>query len=101
MVGGKLLAVGSEFAWLFWLDDKQRSWIKRGKRLEKSFWNPKGLRAYRCKECRVIICYEKEKVEPLGTPKSFLKKCIKCGEEIPIATEHCPKCGAKQKEKKR
>jgi ribosomal protein L40E len=31
------------------------------------------------------------------TPKSFLKKCIKCGAEIPIASEECPICGSKQK----
>jgi hypothetical protein len=26
------------------------------------------------------------------TPKSFLKKCSKCGREIPIASEECPFC---------
>lgn len=26
------------------------------------------------------------------TPKSFLKKCIKCAREIPIASEQCPFC---------
>ncbi len=30
------------------------------------------------------------------TPKSFLKKCVKCGKEIPIASEHCPYCMQKQ-----
>jgi len=30
------------------------------------------------------------------TPKSFLKKCVSCGQEIPIASETCPHCGAKQ-----
>jgi len=30
------------------------------------------------------------------TPKSFLKRCVKCGEEIPIASEQCPVCGQKQ-----
>jgi len=32
------------------------------------------------------------------TPKAFLKQCIKCGKEIPIASEECPYCGAKQKQ---
>jgi hypothetical protein len=31
-----------------------------------------------------------------GTPKGFLKECIECGREIPIASEECPYCGAKQ-----
>ena len=28
------------------------------------------------------------------TPKGFLKKCPRCGEEIPIASLFCSKCGA-------
>jgi hypothetical protein len=32
------------------------------------------------------------------TPKSFLKNCAKCGKEIPIASEECPYCEAKQPE---
>jgi len=32
------------------------------------------------------------------TPKAFLKQCIKCSKEIPIASEECPYCGAKQKQ---
>jgi len=31
-----------------------------------------------------------------GTPKSFLKICVNCGGEIPIASEQCPYCGRKQ-----
>jgi rRNA maturation endonuclease Nob1 len=34
--------------------------------------------------------------EQRETPKAFLKKCVKCGKEIPIASEECPHCGAKQ-----
>ncbi|MEM3673657.1 MAG: zinc-ribbon domain-containing protein [Candidatus Bathyarchaeia archaeon] len=30
------------------------------------------------------------------TPNAFLKKCPNCGKEIPIASEECPECGAKQ-----
>ena len=31
-----------------------------------------------------------------GTPKGFLKKCVKCSKEIPIASEECQYCGSKQ-----
>ncbi|HKZ95171.1 MAG TPA: hypothetical protein VJ249_11430 [Candidatus Bathyarchaeia archaeon] len=34
------------------------------------------------------------------TPKTFLKKCTECEEEIPIASEICPRCGQKQGQKK-
>jgi hypothetical protein len=30
------------------------------------------------------------------TPKAFLKQCVECNREIPIASEECPYCGAKQ-----
>ncbi|MEM3578291.1 MAG: hypothetical protein QXX51_07590 [Candidatus Bathyarchaeia archaeon] len=36
----------------------------------------------------------------MQTPKSFLKKCVKCGREIPIASEDCPRCEARQPEYK-
>lgn len=36
----------------------------------------------------------------MHTLKSFLKKCIKCDREIPIASEECPYCQAKQPEYK-
>jgi hypothetical protein len=29
--------------------------------------------------------------------RSFLKKCVKCGKDVPIASEQCPYCGAEQK----
>ena len=29
------------------------------------------------------------------TPKSFLMECVRCGREIPIASEECPYCGQK------
>jgi len=31
------------------------------------------------------------------TRRSFLKKCVKCGRDIPIASEECPYCNAEQK----
>jgi predicted RNA-binding Zn-ribbon protein involved in translation (DUF1610 family) len=39
---------------------------------------------------------EEKKKESHVTPKSFLKRCVKCGMEIPIASEQCPYCGEKQ-----
>jgi hypothetical protein len=34
--------------------------------------------------------------ERKGTPKAFFKQCVECGREIPIASEECSYCGAKQ-----
>jgi hypothetical protein len=31
------------------------------------------------------------------TRRSFLKKCVRCGRDIPIASEQCPYCNAEQK----
>jgi hypothetical protein len=36
---------------------------------------------------------------PKPTPSSYLKKCIKCKREIPIASEECEYCGARQPHK--
>jgi hypothetical protein len=33
----------------------------------------------------------------IETPKTFLKECIECSKEIPIASEQCPYCKAEQK----
>jgi ribosomal protein L32 len=51
--------------------------------------------ALRCERCGIAIL----DYGMIGkTPRSFLKKCVECGETIPIASEYCPKCGAKQEE---
>jgi ssDNA-binding Zn-finger/Zn-ribbon topoisomerase 1 len=51
--------------------------------------------ALKCENCGIaIIDYR----APRYTPKSFLKKCVKCGKEIPIASEECSYCGTKQPE---
>ncbi|WXG44980.1 MAG: hypothetical protein WED04_13310 [Promethearchaeati archaeon SRVP18_Atabeyarchaeia-1] len=34
------------------------------------------------------------------TPKSFLKSCVRCGKDIPIASEECDFCGAHQPDTK-
>jgi len=84
-----------------WVEGKKISWRKRGERLQ-SMWSGECLRAYRCKECGIFICYERGKQPDYegvgGTPKGFLKKCINCGEEIPVASEACSYCGTKQPE---
>jgi hypothetical protein len=43
------------------------------------------------------VSYNKS-LEPITseTPKSFLKDCAACGRQIPIASEECPFCQAKQ-----
>jgi ssDNA-binding Zn-finger/Zn-ribbon topoisomerase 1 len=54
-----------------------------------------NIGAYRCTKCRLVLFhYPLLKAEI--TPDSFLKKCGRCGEIIPIASDYCPKCGTKQ-----
>lgn len=44
-----------------------------------------------------VLQLRKEEKSPKPiTPKGFLKQCIKCGKEIPVASEVCAYCGAKQ-----
>jgi len=57
-----------------------------------------NLPALKCGNCGIAI------VDWHGseyTPKSFLKKCVECGKQIPIASEECQFCRAKQKEGKK
>jgi len=48
--------------------------------------------AYRCVNCRVVLIRYAEK----EASKAFLKKCVKCGKKIPLASEECPFCKTKQ-----
>jgi predicted RNA-binding Zn-ribbon protein involved in translation (DUF1610 family) len=56
---------------------------------------------------QVHICPKCGKVELTATEQTGarllsrkgLKKCIECGEKIPLASEECPHCGAKQQNK--
>jgi len=61
-----------------------------------SVWTLETVPALRCEKCGVAIIDTQRIGE---TPRSFLKKCVECGKKIPIASEYCPKCGKKQKEK--
>jgi predicted RNA-binding Zn-ribbon protein involved in translation (DUF1610 family) len=55
---------------------------------------------YLCPTCGEIRLSADEKTRRLLLGTSFLKKCVKCGKEIPIASEECRYCGAKQPEYK-
>jgi predicted nucleic-acid-binding Zn-ribbon protein len=47
-----------------------------------------------CEKCGYIELYKEMK--GVRHENSFLKKCIKCGKRIPIASEECQCCGTKQ-----
>ena len=54
---------------------------------------------YLCPKCGRIKLFANEKAKQYllkKTPKAFLKKCVKCGKDIPIASEKCYHCGAEQ-----
>jgi predicted RNA-binding Zn-ribbon protein involved in translation (DUF1610 family) len=54
---------------------------------------------YICPKCGEVRFFANEKSMQYLlklTPKEFLKKCVKCGKNIPIASEHCPYCGIEQ-----
>jgi hypothetical protein len=56
------------------------------------------LPAVKCRNCKFVAFISTRDVdEPAITPKSFMKKCVECSKEIPVASEECPYCGAKQK----
>ena len=53
---------------------------------------------YYCEKCGYIEFYKEMKGVRRERKNAFLKKCIKCGKKIPIASEECQYCGARQKE---
>lgn len=55
---------------------------------------------YYCEKCGYIEFYKEMKGVRRERKNSFLKKCIKCDKKIPIASEECQYCGAKQKERR-
>ena len=62
-----------------------------------------SLDVYVCPKCGEIRLFADEKsMQPLLgiTPKTFLKKCVKCGRDISIASEQCPYCGVRQPQKR-
>ncbi len=54
--------------------------------------------ALRCKQCEIVI-FDWEEYVRQQTPKGFLKTCIGCGREIPIAELKCKYCGYEQEPK--
>ncbi|MEM3458670.1 MAG: zinc ribbon domain-containing protein [Candidatus Bathyarchaeia archaeon] len=54
-----------------------------------------GIVPYYCEKCGYIELYKE--IKGVRRENAFLKKCIKCGEKIPIASEECSYCGAKQR----
>ena len=60
------------------------------------YWTVWNAQALRCRNCHIIVLqYVAAEAE---TPKSFMKKCLKCDKEIPLDSEECPYCGTMQKE---
>ncbi len=55
---------------------------------------------YVCPSCGEVRLSTDEKTRRSLLGKQFLKKCIKCGKEIPIASEECQYCGVSQKERR-
>lgn len=53
---------------------------------------------YICASCGEIRFSADEKTRRSLLGKAFLKKCVKCDREIPIASEECPYCETKQPE---
>ncbi len=55
---------------------------------------------YYCENCGFIELYkEMEGTKQIKHHNAFLRRCVKCSKEIPIASEECRYCGAKQPNK--
>jgi hypothetical protein len=59
-------------------------------------WHAFDLPALKCKNCNFIAFIGTSQPWQTATPESFLKNCVSCGKAIPIASDYCPRCGAKQ-----
>lgn len=57
-------------------------------------WSTINAPSLRCTNCGIVIFRHESTPQ---APEAYFKKCVKCGEKIPIASEYCPVCGAKQK----
>jgi uncharacterized paraquat-inducible protein A len=62
------------------------------------------LDVYACPHCRRVELFNHapdrgfhKPEQNTDTPRSFLKVCVKCKKSIPVASEECPFCGAKQR----
>jgi DNA-directed RNA polymerase subunit RPC12/RpoP len=50
-----------------------------------------------CPKCAKIELTTTEQTGAILLSRKGLKKCIQCGKRIPLASEECPHCGAKQR----
>lgn len=51
--------------------------------------------ALQCRGCELVL-FRCGKGKSLKASKSYLKKCVRCGKKIPIASEECQYCGTNQ-----
>jgi ribosomal protein L40E len=56
---------------------------------------------YYCGDCGFIEFYKEIKAGEQPQEQGFLKNCIQCGKQIPIASEQCQYCGAEQMKRKK
>lgn len=54
------------------------------------------VNVYICPKCGKIELKAAEQTRVLLLGRKGLKKCVKCGERIPLASEECQYCGATQ-----
>jgi len=57
---------------------------------------PIPVHVYICPKCSKIELFANAQTKNILMSRRGLKKCIICGKEIPIASEECTHCGAKQ-----
>ena len=58
------------------------------------------VQIYICPKCGKIELSAAEKTGTILLGREGFKKCVECGKRIPLASEECQHCGAKQTEKK-
>ncbi len=82
----------------YWNAEKQKvDMILLDSVMPSAMWTQDNVPALKCESCGIAVVDYRA---PTHTPKSFLKKCAQCGKGIPIASEECQYCGAKQLRKK-
>jgi len=59
-----------------------------------ALWTLDIVPALKCESCGIAVVDFRA---PGCTPKSFLKECVECKKDIPIASEECPYCGVRQR----
>jgi len=57
------------------------------------------IQVHICPKCGNVEFTATEQTVARLLSRKGLKKCVECGERIPLASEECPHCGAKQQEK--